>query len=36
MKEVKGIKYTQAGKKIGYKNDIVICESVKGLEESDT
>lgn len=36
MKEVKGIKNAQTGKRIGYRKDIVICESVKGLEESDT
>lgn len=34
MKEVKGITYTQAGKKQGTEKDIiVVCESVKGLEE---
>lgn len=34
MKEVKGITYTQAAKKQGTEKDIiVVCESVKSLEE---
>lgn len=33
MKEVKGIKYTQAGEKNSTENDIIlVCEPVKGLE----
>lgn len=34
MKEVKGITYTQAGKKQGIEKDTtVVCDTVEGLEE---
>lgn len=34
MKEAKGITYTQAGKKQGTEEDIiVVCDSVNGLEQ---